>query len=148
MPLIEVTVKIPEERVGEFYELVGRWLAGAQLEAEPLDMPATTPTDWTQSDDDLALARAVWGKFSPRAQAFFALLMDHAGHKMSAENLAATLDIPHGKAGVAGVLAWPARHCAAVNKTVPWQWEEGSEGGGALYWVETKVAIVFRKVRS
>jgi Family of unknown function (DUF6416) len=148
--LTEVPVKIPEERVGEFYELVGRWLAGAQLEVvEAPDAPATSPTGWTQSDSDLAFARVVWEKFSPRAQAVFSLLMDQAGRKVSAEELATTLDIPHGISGVAGVLAWPARHCAAVNKTVPWRWEEGPEGGsGARYWAEVKVAAVFKKVRS
>jgi hypothetical protein len=28
--LIDVTVKIPEERVGDFHEIVGRWLSGEQ----------------------------------------------------------------------------------------------------------------------
>jgi hypothetical protein len=145
--LTEVTVKIPEERVGEFYQVVGRWLTGEQLEVEAPDKPAAPPTDWTHSDNDLALAGAVWEKFSPRAQALLSRLMDHASHKVSAEDLAETLDIPHGKSGVAGVLAWPARHCAAVNKAVPWRWEEGLESTGALYWVEPNVADVFKKVR-
>jgi hypothetical protein len=146
--LTDVTVKIPEERVGEFYGLVGRWLAGDQLEVEAPDMPAETPTDWTHSDGDLALARVVWKKFSPRAQGLFSLLMDNASHRMSAEDLALTLDIPHGISGVAGVLAWPARHCAAISKTVPWRWEEGPEGSGARYWVEPEVADLFKKARN
>ena len=72
-----------------------------------------------------------WEKFNPRAKALFSLLMDHPGHKETGEGLAATLDIPNGKSGVAGVLAWPVRHCAAMNRVVPWSWEDGPEAGGA-----------------
>src|SRR5207247_3163795 len=99
------------------------------------------------SGDDVALARVVWEKFSPRAKALFSLLMDHPGHKVLGEDLAATLNIPNGKSGVAGVLAWPARHCAAVNRVVPWRWEDGPEGGGAYYWVDQEVADLFKKFR-
>jgi hypothetical protein len=70
-----------------------------------------------------ALARSVWGKFSPGAKALFSLLMDEPGRKVSGKDLASTLDIPNGASGVAGVLAWPARHCAAVNRVGPWRWE-------------------------
>jgi Family of unknown function (DUF6416) len=146
--MIDVTVKIPEDRVGDFYELVGRWLSGEQPGGEVTDAAAATPQDWTNSDDDLVLARLVWEKFSPHAKALFSLLMDQPGHKVSGEDLAATLDIPNGKSGVAGVLAWPARHCAAVNRVGPWWWEYGPEGDGAYYWVEQDVADLFRKVRN
>jgi Family of unknown function (DUF6416) len=145
--IIDVTVKIPEERVGEFYELVGRWLSGEHVGDKMTEAPAATLMNWTNSDDDLALARVVWGKFSPRAKALFSLLMDRPGHKVSGEDLAAVLDIPNGRSGVAGVLAWPARHCAAVNRVVPWRWEDGLEGGGVNYLVDQEVADLFKKVR-
>ena len=145
--LIDVTVKIPEERVGDFYEIVGRWLSGEQIGDEMTDTPAGTAKKWTNSDDDLVLARLVWEKFSPRAKALFSLLMNQPGHKVSGEDLAATLDIPNGKSGVAGALAWPARHCAAVNRTGTWEWGSGP-GNGAYYWVEPEVAALFKKVRN
>jgi hypothetical protein len=145
---IDVTVKIPEERVGQFYELVGRWLSGEQLVGEEADEPATTPKNWTNSDEDLVLARLVWGKFSLRAKAMLSVLMDHPEHKVSAEDLAATLHIPNGKSGVAGVLAWPARHCAAVKRGLLWHWEDGAEGGGADYWVDQEIAELFNQVRN
>lgn len=31
MPLIEVIVLVPEERVGDFYRVVGAWMGGAEL---------------------------------------------------------------------------------------------------------------------
>ena len=146
--MIDVTVKIPEERVGELYELVGRWLSGEPLEDAGGDAHGTAPKNWANTDDDLVLARVVWEKFSPRAKALFSLLMDHPEHKVSGADLAATLDIPNGTSGVAGVLAWPARHCAAVNRVGPWWWEYGPDGDGASYWVEREAADLFNKVRN
>lgn len=34
MPLIEVIVLVPEERVGDFYRVVGAWMGGADLPQE------------------------------------------------------------------------------------------------------------------
>ncbi len=145
--LVDVIVKIPEERVSDFYGLVGRWLSGERLEDEVTDTPAG-PKNWTNSHHDLALARSVWQKFSPHAKALFSQLMNQPGHRLPAEDLAGSLGIPNGKSGLAGVLAWPARHCAAVDRVGPWSWGYGPEGDGAYYWVEPDVADLFNKVRS
>jgi hypothetical protein len=119
----------------------------ALIEDEVTDTPVESKT-WTNSDDDLLLARSVWQKFSPHAKAVFSLLMDQPGTKVSGEDLATRLGIPNGKSGVAGVLAWPARHCAAVGREGPWWWEYGPEGDGAYYWVEPEVADLFNRVRN
>jgi hypothetical protein len=145
--MIDVTVKVPEDRVGEFYEVVGRWLTGEELASGPLGAPVTGLKDWTDSQDDLPLARVVWEKLSPRGKAIFSLLMDHPGEKVSAEDLASACDIPNGKYGVAGALSWPGRHCAAVNRHLPPKWQEGSDDSGGLYWFEPEVADLFRKAR-
>lgn len=143
--MIDVTVKIPEDRVSAFYSLVGRWLAGDLDEDGP--EPATIkPSEWTDSEADLPLARTVWEKFSPRAKAVFSLLMEKPGEKVSAEDLASKLDIPNGKYGVAGVMAWPGRHCAAVNRTLPFSYEDGPVGAGAQYWMNAEVAALFSRV--
>jgi len=138
--MIDVTVKIPEDRVGEFYELVGRWLSGEQTGGADAS-EASVAAYWTNSDGDVALARVIWGKFSPRAKALFTLLMDHPGHRITGEDIAKTLDIPNGMYGVAGVLAWPGRHSAAVGRVLPIRWESGS------YWIEQEVADLFRKAQ-
>jgi hypothetical protein len=145
--MIDVTVKVPEDRVGEFYEVVGRWLTGEEMAGNPLGSPVAGLKDWTDSQDDLALARVVWDKLSPRATAIFSLLMDHPGERMSAEDLASACDIPNGKYGVAGALGWPGRHCAAVNRNLPARYEEGSDESGGIYWFEPEVADLFRKAR-
>jgi len=73
--------------------------------------------------------------------------MDHPSEKMSGEDLASACDIPNGKYGVAGVLAWPGRHCAGVNRHLSAKWQEGSDESGGLYWFEPEAADLFRKVR-
>src|SRR4051812_35080233 len=100
--MIDVTVKIPEGRVAEFYGLVGRWLAGELLQgADEAQAPqaATPPSEWADRDEDLALARVVWGKLSPRAVNLFSTLMAQPGKRVSGEELASSLDIPNGKYG-------------------------------------------------
>jgi hypothetical protein len=146
--VIDVTVKVPEDRVGEFYEMVGRWLRSEELADDALGPPVTGLKDWTDSQEDLALARVVWGKLSPRGKAIFSLLIDHPGEKVSAEELARACDIPNGRYGVAGALSWPGRHCAAVNRHHPAGWQEGFDDCGGLYWFEPEVADLFRRVRS
>jgi hypothetical protein len=147
--MIDVTVKVPEERVGEFYELVGRWLSGDQHLAGP-DLAGTSDSSakgWRNTDDDVPLAREVWGKLSSHARALFVRLMDSPGQKMSGEDLAEELGIPNGKYGIAGVLAWPGRHCAAVKRLPLWNWEDGPVGGSADYWVDQEVADLFERIR-
>jgi len=39
MPLTEVVVLVPEERVGDFYRVVGAWMGGANLQEEPPPKP-------------------------------------------------------------------------------------------------------------
>jgi hypothetical protein len=147
--MIDVTVTIPEDRVADFYELVGRWLSGGlQRTGADLPEPADSPAkEWTDTEGDVRLARVVWEKLSPRAMAVFSLLMAHPGRKLSGDDLAATVKIPNGKYGIAGVLAWPGRHCAAVDRRPLWRWESGPPGGSASFWVDKEVADLFERVR-
>ena len=69
--MIDVTVKVPEDRVGEFYSMFGTWLTGslpvvtvpdtATIEDSREDLPP-----WSSSDDELAAV--VWGKLSDPAR--------------------------------------------------------------------------------
>ena len=157
--LTDVSVKIPSDRVGEFYELVGKWLSRASVaHVEPFDpqgsglrsgieLQRTRPVDWTNSPDDLRLAEIVWSKFSAQAKGLFSTLIDHKDHKMSAVELAELLGFPNGMYSVAGILAWPVRHCSEVGRTLLCRCEEGAKGEGGKYWVEGEVAELFSTVR-
>ena len=140
----EIKVLVPEERVPEFYEMFGRWLAGTDVTNDP---GGGQLVEWHNTDDDLTLAKVVWGKLSERAQSMFNVLIEQPEKKFSGEQLAADLDIPNGKYGVAGVLAWPGRHCKAVGRYLPVSQEDGAVGDSANYWMTTEVAALFNKAR-
>jgi hypothetical protein len=143
--MIDVSIKVPEDRIADFYAMYGRWLAGA--DPEPANDATAAAVQWADTPDDIPLAKVVWAKFSPRAKAMFGTLMDNPERKFSGEDLADLHDIPNGKYGVAGVLAWPGRHCAAVSRVLPCRYEDGPKGGSANYWMESEVASLLRKVR-
>ena len=131
----EVKVLVPVERVAEFYEMFGRWLAGrADEDATGVDLEA-----W--SDDDLALAETVWGKMTNRARSLFSALIDHPEKRVSGTQLAEQLDISNGMYGVAGLLAWPGRYCYRLGRKFPVKWESGE------YWMTADVAALFGKAR-
>jgi Family of unknown function (DUF6416) len=137
----DITVKVPTARVPEFYEMYGRWLARpmrAQATGEP-----TRP--WQKGDDELATE--VWSRLSDRAKAVFGLLMQEPGRRHRADVIAESLGIPNGHFGVAGSLAWPGRHAAAVGRQLPVSWEENNDGY-SVYWMDEPAASLFRAARA
>jgi hypothetical protein len=145
MGMQEIKVLVDEARLPEFYEMYGRWLAG-----KPADEVAESKVQlpWGSTDEDLALARVIWGKLSDRAKAMFSILMDKPETPFSAEYIAETVHIPNGKYGVAGVLAWPGRHSVAVGRKLPVSYEEGeTPADGSVYWMTSEVAALFKKAR-
>lgn len=113
--MIDVTVKVPDDRVAEFYLMFGQWLAAESGSVGLED--AADHAAWARSDEDLAAT--VWGKLSDRAKQLFSMLIDNPGRKFSGDELAEMLAIPNGKHGVAGVLAWLGRHCLKVGRRQP-----------------------------
>jgi hypothetical protein len=138
----QLTFEIPDHALGSFYTVVGATLNRARFDAA--DEPAP-PVDWgtAPSDVEFESAREVWRKFSPRAQAVFSLLIDNPGLAITGEDIASKLDIPNGNRGVAGIVAWPARHCADAGY-VPLFRCEDADGG---YWMDPDTAELFARVR-
>src|SRR3954452_3276160 len=99
--MIDVTVKVPEDRVPEFYVMYGRWLSGEVL-PEPEEHAEVGVSAWSNEDGELA--HQLWAKFNERARALFTTLLRADGRRFTGQELADLLDIPN---GVAGVLAWP-----------------------------------------
>ena len=145
----EVNVLLDEARVEPFYVMFGAWVAGdgadGQTHESPLPFPINGAAEWADTDEDLALARALWRKWNDRAHGLFGLLMAEPGRRYSGTELAELLDIPNGRYGVAGVLAWPGRHCGAVGRELPSRYEPDPEGGGGRYWMKPEVASLFSK---
>jgi hypothetical protein len=146
MAKIDVRVMVEEDRLPEFYSMYGRWMAGNVPIASEVATLELLP--WRHNQEDLGLAQELWVKLPDRAKAMFNLLIDSPGRKLSAATIGASLDIPHGISGVAGVLAWPGRYSAAVGKKLPVRKEDGKLGQGANYWIEQDIAELFAKARS
>jgi len=140
--MVQVTFEIPDHLLGDFYIAVGATLNRAKPDTE--DEPAS-PVDWGTAPSELEFepAREVWRKFSPRAQAVFSLLIDNPGIAMTGEDIASKLDIPNGKRGVAGIVAWPARRCADAGYNPLFRCED-ADGG---YWMDPDTAELFGRVR-
>lgn len=139
--MLDITVKVPRNRIAEFYLMHGRWLAGPDEGFGESGLEQ----DWTSADADLA--RVVWAKFSPTAKALFSRLIDQPGHRFSGEELAEALRLDKGKHGIAGVLAWPRRHCIAVGRRHCWRWEY-PDGETVRYWMDDEMIAAFGQARA
>lgn len=100
--------------------------------------------DWggTQAfADEAELADMAWRKFSPRAQAVFALLMENPGVAMQADEIAVKIGLANGRHGLAGVVAWPSRQCAEIGRTPPFRYESPpAPGETGSYWMDPETA--------
>lgn len=143
--MIEVTVKVPEERLADFYSMYGTWLgapnetahgAGSIIDGEP--------SAW--SGADLDLAKAVWDKFSETAKAFFSALIDNPEREFTVLELARRANVTPERNVIAGVLSWPGRYCNNAGRKSCWRWKY-LEGEVPVYWMSREVAALFRQVR-
>jgi hypothetical protein len=160
--MMDVTVKVPGDRLVEFYAMHAAWLSspprGSVLpdafdaERKALSQgisPATEDTDGRQPwlATDVALATKLWDKFSDAAKALFSKLIDEPGRQFNGEELAEMLSIPNGHSGVAGVLAWPGKYCKQENRQLLWTWTYPVEGEPVVYWITPDVAALLREAR-
>ena len=140
----EVTVAMPVERVPEFYQMFGQWLAhntGVGVDTTHLTPDQANRDIWHPKDGHAATI--VWSKLSISAKLIFRRLMESPGEKVSARELAEIAEIDAGRNGVAGALAWPARHCYAVGREFPIRFEES--GDTSSYWIFNTPAQLFHE---
>jgi hypothetical protein len=156
----EITVPVPVERIAEFYQFFGLWLAGSlklpseggnfaqQSDSELLQGGGDKRKPWTGSDDEFEDAVYLWGKYNKRARAMFSLLMESPGKRYTGNQIAEAAEIPSGANGVAGVLAWPARFGMERQRFIPSNWKDGENGSESVYWMEPEIADLFKKARA
>lgn len=135
----DVSVKVPDERIGEFYEMYGRWLQGET--AFDTDDVERSPWD-PKTDHDLA--KEAWQVFPHRAQLVFTTLIENPGKKFSGDDLAEMHNIPNGRMGLAGVLAWPGRNLYKLRRVLPIT-VKPNPAGGSWYSMEPDVAELFKQ---
>lgn len=138
----DVQVKVPGDRLAEFYEWFGRWLAGSSLPAQQEPAPAGP---W-EPMADLELASKAWRHFPTRAKAVLSTLIDHPDERYTGAELARMHDIPNGHYGLAGVWAWPGRQLRAIGRPLPFVAEPNPEGG-SFYRMSPRLARLFSEAR-
>jgi hypothetical protein len=142
--LVEVGVKVPRERLADFYAWYSRWLEDPEAELA-LSTTAEPLRAWDPAQD-LDLAVSAWNGLSQRAQALFSTLIENPDRRYWAEQLALLNGIPHGKYGIAGSLAWPGRRMRKLGRPLPIE-SEHDDRGGSVYWMAPSLARLFADAR-
>lgn len=148
--MIDVTVKVPEDRVGEFYSMYGSWLTGSHSGvSKSTSVPAEPSREklpqWSSSDTELA--SALWDKLSDPARRLFSLLIDAPEERFSGDELSRILGIEKGRLAIAGLLTWPGRYCREVGRDYFWSFDY-PDGELAEYWFTRENAALFGGVRT
>ena len=138
--LVEVNVKIPASRIGDFYSVLGQWMDGPPL-ARGESRRGGHVQRWGGGRTDMKFAYHVLRKLSPPAKRLFGILISNPGVRYGAAQLAELASIENGRYGIAGVLAWPARYCDELRRPLPIEME--ARDGGSIYWMEEDVARAF-----
>lgn len=153
MTTTDITVAVPDERVPEFYQYFGLWLAGSlslatlppEGSAGISEGPQFKP--WENLESDLEDAALLWEKFSRPARAMFGLLIENPGKEFTGGQIAEAVDISNGAHGVAGVLAWPGRYGKAIGRGLPSFWRVDHETMESFYSMSKERADLFRAAR-
>jgi hypothetical protein len=147
--MVELTFEVPDRLVGQFYIAIGNVLRRGQPSTTAEEEPELH--DWGETEafaDEAKRADRAWRKFSPRAQAVFALLMENPGEAMRADEIAVKIGLANGRHGLAGVVAWPSRQCAEMGRTPPFRYESPpAPGETGSYWMDPETAQLFIAAR-
>lgn len=143
--LQDVSVKVPAERLAEFYEWFGRWMresAESNSAATPLTVERR---DW-DPETDQEIATTAWRSFPPRAQLVLNTLIDSPDRRFTGDELATLNEIPNGKYGLAGTFAWPGRQLRRFGRPLPMEVEQNPRGG-SFYWMTPRMARLWARAR-
>lgn len=132
--LVEVKAMVPEERVGEFYGMLGQWLQGAA----PLAQVPGQRSEWGPEDGPLA-ARVREGLPANGGRLLDLLL---AEGELDTESIAAQIGLSDGSQ-VTGVAGWVGRIANTVGRLSPIKTTQ--TGGGTLWRLDPDVADLFRQ---
>ncbi len=144
----EITVRVPEERVAEFYQMFGKWLASSPCPPE-VQPPAPEPQkNLPWADDDTDKARTVFLQLSLEARLLFQHLIDHPDEWFSALDLARVLGVEDGdfRQVIAGKLSWPAKYCAEVGRQGFWEWQPSDDEEGGRYRITKQNAAMISQI--
>lgn len=158
--MTDITVPVPDDRIAQFYQFFGLWLAGSldvssgetepRLAAGSRGSLAKESSDqrkrkWTGAPDEAADAEELLSKLTNPAREMFNLLGgDEPGRKYTGQEIADATSISSVNA-VAATLTWPATYCKRMGRDLPIQWNPHDEAG-SVYWMNPEVAALFSRV--
>lgn len=138
--MIDVTIKVDEERIAEFYAMYANWLeAGSPI---PIGQTAERKP-W--GPDDIDQAEHVWSKMGGPAQSLFRVLLQ-SRDPVAWQELAEALGPDAEYDTVYGTFGWPARLAKEEGRTHPVKSKKTPQG--QIYWLEPVVRTLFGKVMS
>ena len=138
--MIDVTVKVEEERLADFYAMYADWLRLA---------PGNEPggdgklSDW--GPDDRQEASYVWSNMHPRAKKLFEILLSASGSVAGSE-LARALGPNAREDTVFGTFGPPAKLAKEVGRKHMIKSEHSSRGN--TYWLDPTVRNLFERTRT
>lgn len=129
----EVSIKVPADRVAEFYEWFGQWSSETDRVFVPVNQLAPPQDGQWDPEKDVALARGVLGDVSAGCKELVAVLTDHHGTPVPWRNLAVRCGV-EGARSVAQLVAELAATAHSRRRQVPALWIDA--GDGSAYWIE------------
>lgn len=116
MTIVEQTVRVPEEKLGDLYKFVGELLSSGTKtgSADPIDQP---DGGWT-----LGKVRNLWDRCGgERSRKFLRRVAQAAPVGIDADRLAAELGLDRGSQSIAGISGAIGHACSSMGMpSVPW----------------------------
>jgi hypothetical protein len=137
--MIDVTVKVDEGRLADFYAMYAEWLKSGSEEAQANE---GTLADWEPGD--VREASYVWRNMHPRARTLFEILLA-ASEPVQGSELARALGPDAREDTVFGTFGPPAKLAKEVGHKHMIKSQHGPTGNS--YWLEPAVKAAFEAAR-
>jgi hypothetical protein len=134
--LVDVTVKVPEGRLGEFHLMYGEWLN----QTGPRNDEVQKALEWSSHDKDLA--RGMHAALPAKAQRLVTILSKEG--ETDERSLIARLGVTD-SSQFNGINGWVGRIAFAFGRKTPTKWTTGADGTRVWY-IEPKVAGLFKEL--
>lgn len=117
MAIIEQTIRVPEERLGDLYRFLGELMIGNG--GGGVDPPEPANGEWT-----MAKVAELWDRCGgERSRRFLQRVAEAAPNGLDAETLATDLGLENGAKSIAGISGAIGHASSAMGmRTVPWEW--------------------------
>ena len=135
--LVNATVGVPAERLGEFYEMFGKWLNGADR-PEPVGWRDGRP--W--GEKDFAEAETFYRSISPKAQLVLDFWASNPERWVSGEETARKVEV-NGPKGVAGTLSSVGKTADKMKRHLPFEHRDGQAGESGMYRMTREISNLF-----